>query len=188
MDIEWKDAPDWAVAHAFHATAMGVKEVWVGEDKYQQLDHSRPFSYGGTVGADSFHNPRRNQFAFETLRPEPWNGEGLPPAGTVCEMRAHKLNDWSKAEIKFASRNVVVWDWDREPSINGLCTAYAHDIEIRPIRTPEQIAAEERATTIQQMIEESRPALGSGKGMDSVEYVESAFSALYDAGWRKQTE
>lgn len=72
---------------------------------------------------------------------KPWTGEGLPPVGTVCELRTHKLNEWGRAVIKFASRNVVVWDWEGEPEISGLCTRYAHEVEMRAIRTPEQIAA-----------------------------------------------
>lgn len=112
-----------------------------------------------------------------------WNGEGLPPVGTVCELRAHKLNVFSPAIIRFASRNVVVWDWKDEPALHGLCTAYAHDVEIRPIRTAEQIAAEERDSVVEdirQIIlslapDEYNPADERDMGR-----------ALYDAGYRKQ--
>lgn len=107
---------------------------------------------------------------------QPWTGEGLPPVGTVCEIRAHRLNDWSKAEIKFAYRNVVVWDWVGEPSISGLCTAYAHAIEIRPIRTPEQIAADERDRAVREVYDSC-----NGQGRSVLEMLGEA----YDAG-RKQ--
>lgn len=80
-----------------------------------------------------------------------WNGEGLPPVGAVCEIRAHKLTEWSKAEIKFASRNVVVWDWVNEPALHGHCTGYRHNVEIRAIRTPEQISAEEAEKAVEKM-------------------------------------
>ena len=107
-----------------------------------------------------------------------WNGEGLPPAETVVELRTVSAKtDWAKAKIKFASRNVVVWDWDGEPAISGLCTAYAHAIEMRPIRTPEQIAAEERERVIDTMVK-SCPYPGSG-------CTRIDCAALYDAGYRK---
>ena len=118
-------------------------------------------------------------------RPE-WDGEGLPSVGAICEIRSHKLNDFSPATIKFASHNVIVWDWVDEPVLNGLCTAYVHAIEIRPLRTAEQIAADERAEAIKAMIEDSQPDYSAGELLNSSEYVECAISALYDAGYRKQ--
>lgn len=113
-------------------------------------------------------------------RPE-WSGEGLPPVGTMCEIRSHKLNEFSPATIKFASRNVVVWDWEAEPALNGLCTAYAHAIEIRPIRTAEQIAAEERKAEIsalEDLIVNHWESLN----------VHDLATTIYDAKYRKQVQ
>lgn len=107
----------------------------------------------------------------------PWSGEGLPPAGTVCELRnVSACTDWAQATVVFASRNVVVWDWAGEPAINGLCTAYAHAVEMRPIRTPEQIAADER-----KLIEEEIQRICVDGESNGVPF----FQALYDAGYRK---
>ena len=104
-----------------------------------------------------------------------WSGEGLPPAGTVCELRnVAACTDWAQATVVFASRNVVVWDWAGEPAINGLCTAYAHAVEMRPIRTPEQIAAEEREQAISEMIQ-----------FCSELPCRQSCADLYDAGYRK---
>ena len=125
------------------------------------------------------------QAAVDALKAEKvveWTGEGLPPVGTVCEIRAHKLNDWHEAKIAFSSRNVVVWDWVGEPSINGLCTAYAHAIEIRPIRTPEQIAAEERKTEILEMID----TFGLDTAIWGRDAVMEICGHLWEAGYRKQ--
>lgn len=110
---------------------------------------------------------------------KPWSGEGLPPAGTVCELRnVAACTDWAQATVVFASRNVVVWDWAGEPAINGLCTAYAHAVEMRPIRTPEQIAAEEREAAIAEMAATAKMATGFGQNL-------ADHAALYDAGYRK---
>lgn len=108
-----------------------------------------------------------------------WVGVGPPPAGTLCEIRnVAPGTDWAEATIVFASRNVVVWDWVGEPTINGLCTAYAHAVEMRPVRTPEQIAAEEREKAIAEMVSTS-PMLDKG-------WARKVCTALYDAGYRKQ--
>lgn len=113
-------------------------------------------------------------------RPSTWNGEGLPPAETVVELRTVSVKaDWAKAKIKFASRNVVVWDWDGEPAVNGLCTAYAHAIEMRPVRTPEQIAAEEKQRFMEDLYEVV-------KDCDCKKSWLEAMGAIYDAGYRKQ--
>lgn len=117
-----------------------------------------------------------------------WTGEGLPPVGTVCEIRAHKLNDWSRATIKFAERNVIVWDWEDEPALNGLCTAYAHAIEIRPIRTPEQIAAEEREAAIKEAMPIIRDACAFPQDMGRANIASAVVHAMIDAGYRKQVK
>jgi hypothetical protein len=109
-----------------------------------------------------------------------WTGEGLPPVGTVCEIRAHKLTNWDMAKIEFAFRNVVVWGWMGEPSMNGLCTAYAHEVEFRPVRTPEQIAEEERENAVLIAMGDTR-TLGISDNSKRI-----LIERLYDAGYRKQ--
>lgn len=107
----------------------------------------------------------------ETASPA-WSGEGLPPVGR-CELRMISTGgDWHVADIKFASRNVVVWDWEDEPAINGLCTAYVHTVQFRPIRTKEQIAVEAREAAIKDLMQ-----------LDDIYYQQAA--AIYDAGYRK---
>ena len=106
-----------------------------------------------------------------------WVGVGLPPIGTVCEMKRVPHGDWGEAIVRFSSSNVIVWDWTDEPAVNGKCTAYAHEVECRPIRTPEQIAAEEREAEI---IEIERIAISGENNR------KTWASALYDAGYRKQ--
>jgi hypothetical protein len=117
-------------------------------------------------------------------QPDPWTGEGLPPVGTVCELRAHKLTDWSAAKIEFAYRNVIVWDWIEEPSMNGLCTAYSHDVEFRPIRTAEQIAAEERRDFIESLAAE----LGGHWSEEAKSPHREIAAYLYNSGYRKQVQ
>lgn len=117
-----------------------------------------------------------------------WDGEGLPPAGTVCELKSGE-GDWGRGLICYASRNVIVWDWEGEPPINGLCTAYAHAVKLRPIRTAEQIATEERAKEVTHMvgfIRERRMSVSTPENPKQEAVL--AAEALYDAGFRRAVQ
>ncbi|MDH0749489.1 hypothetical protein N5D61_24500 [Pseudomonas sp. GD03842] len=169
MNIDWTKAPKGAthfVISAEHRIASG----WYQQDGVKMRDLAREGEYAFRI--DDLHEGRMLRLV---PRIEPWNGEGLPPVGTVCELRAHKLTEWSAAKIEFAYRNVIVWDWIGEPSINGLCTAYSHNVELRPIRTAEQIAAEEREAAICAMME-----------VCSELPCRQSCEDLYEAGYRKQ--
>jgi hypothetical protein len=163
MSIDWSKAPE-ATTGAMQAD---FKHTEGGFGHVEFLpSHSCRNEYSEGPGAWIYHE-----------KPKPWDGKGLPPAGTVCELRNVSAGtDWSEATVVFASRNVVVWDWAGEPAINGLCTAYGHAVEMRPIRTAEQIAAEERDKAIKEMT--ARTEHGGLKSW--AEYV-------YDhLGYRKQ--
>ncbi|MBF8746844.1 hypothetical protein [Pseudomonas monteilii] len=127
---------------------------------------------GWTVPLHTVYGLRVEDCNRPLVKRPPWNGEGFPPPGTVCELR-YVAAEWSQATVVFASRNVIVWDWAGEPAINGLCTAYAHAVEIRPIRTPEQISADERTKAINELVKVTCITRGEA-------------SRIYDAGYRKQ--
>ena len=106
---------------------------------------------------------------------EPWTGEGLPPVGIEIEamMRRNMHDDyaWRRAKVVHgcipgSEGEVLVYDVET--------TSPAWVDEFRPIRTPEQIAAEEREAGITQM----RELVGS---LNS-----HPFAELWDAGYRKQ--
>lgn len=181
MNIDWSKAPEWAVGHALHAFGGEISEVWVGEEQYQRLDQSKPFPYGGG-SLSAFHNPRRYQFRYETLRPSPWIGEGLPPVG-------------AELEAGFACEGFKIWH-------KGVCVAVGEDPEgredlcvvqfgkklaqysaeghrMRPIRTPEQIAAEECRGAVNELGD----ILIASRGI-ATEYHQAGL--IYAAGYRKQ--
>ncbi len=95
-----------------------------------------------------------------------WNGEGLPPVGTVCE-----LQDATEVRIlahtKRAGAPVAVYQCTDSESIEAYTASF-----FRPIRTPEQIAAEERDNAIKEMAEE----LG---------IMHTTAAQAYDKGYRK---
>lgn len=115
-----------------------------------------------------------------------WNGDGLPPVGTVCEYLLKPSNQWHKCEIRyhmipsdFGELRAIVWNpnlkFDQISNSNW---------EFRPIRTPEQIAAEERAAGIQ-ALKAIFDSCSDELMPTSNKYLDTLFGAIHDAGYRK---
>lgn len=198
MDINWSKAPDWAVAHGLHETGFGIKEFWLGETQHQNLEHAKSFPYGGgDPSRGSFHNSRRESFSYVTPRPAPWTGEGLPPAGTVCEFAGgtncpedpfdKDLKEGDEvtiiAHFKDGESELAAFTFNpRNLSRGNTCVEQGMHGCFRPIRTLEQIAAEDREKAIAEMVY-------GGCGCDQSDGTTTAFvicGLLYDAGYRKQ--
>lgn len=111
-------------------------------------------------------------------RPMPWNGEGLPPVGVTCEYSPHE-GKWEPVTV-FA----------RKPNVNGSESALfdradswgacANAGSFRPIRTPEQIAAEERKAAVNE--------LRSDMEDEGVFIDQRMAEIIHDAGYRKQVQ
>jgi hypothetical protein len=98
-----------------------------------------------------------------------WAGDGLPPVGTYIE--------WFSAQYGWLGGRVVGHD--------GMVTVVSHNDgytgchahAVRPIRTPEQIAAEEREKEVNRMVATAQ-MLDKG-------WARKVCESLYDAGYRK---
>lgn len=108
-------------------------------------------------------------------RPIPWSGEGLPPVGTVCEYR--RVGTWVKVEVFAIKPNGNGSSSALFTHEDGTWQACAHPSGFRPLRTPEQIAAEEREDAVVGML--------NILGGDFPEVPFNALARLYDAGYRK---
>lgn len=171
MEIDWSKAPEWAVAHALYTFVNQITPVWVGVDQWQDVVRGKPFPYGGGAG-DARHNPTRAQFQYETPRPAAWTGEGLPPVGTVCEVDGSAgPTGWGECTIRYVSDDVIVF---KRVAYGFESFSSIGEDSFRPIRTPEQIAAEERIASAYRMC----AIVPTLTNVDAV--------ALYDAGYRKQ--
>lgn len=106
--------------------------------------------------------------------PPTWNGTGLPPVGTVCEGRSRKekLGEAWGEVIVLAHRlgQAVVSFTDCER------LQWCGEDDLRPIRTHEQIEADERKLAI---VEMQRTVSGAPLSMRKI------CESLYDAGYRK---
>lgn len=120
---------------------------------------------------------------------KPWNGEGLPPVGTVCEAKmppglSREVTlgwEWRKVEVvksgmDGAENECLVFDLET--------TRPAWVDEFRPTRTPEQIAAEERKEQKQKWCRDT--LFECGYLHPSLELSLLAQS-MYDKGYRKQS-
>lgn len=111
-------------------------------------------------------------FGFREVQNAKWNGEGLPPVGTVCQHEG-RIDDREWLEVKVIAhtekRGYEVAVFEYEDIVTYSTARY-----FRPIRTPEQIAAEEREKGITEM----RRQWSLGGERDK-------FAALWDAGYRK---
>ncbi|HBO2573072.1 TPA: hypothetical protein L4I29_005201 [Pseudomonas aeruginosa] len=102
---------------------------------------------------------------------KPWDGQGLPPIGTVCEYRHMIWPEYRPCEIRYISEESLVAYDDAQEQFYRTC-----DMLFRPIRTPEQIAAEEREKAVGDM----------AMSIQGVPYQYPTLYALYDAGYRRQ--
>lgn len=112
--------------------------------------------------------------------PAPWNGEGLPPVGTICEVENDVLGGWVRVDKVLAHSAVggsEVAVFQRVDMIS-----YALAGSFRPIRTPEQIAAEEREKAVAEMTEVLRNQLGTSYRDDLARLY---CFILHDAGYQQ---
>ncbi|MEZ6841835.1 hypothetical protein, partial [Pseudomonas aeruginosa] len=122
------------------------------------------------VWADCFVSAER-EATFEARPQEAWDGQGLPPVGTVCQYRHMIWPEYRPCEIRYISEESLVAYDDAQEQLYRTC-----DMLFRPIRTPEQIAAEEREKAVGDM----------AMSIQGVPYQYPTLYALYDAGYRRQ--
>ena len=159
-----------------------------GADKYDTYNNL--FYKGAQPGLQVFTRGKWKQavimksnelFVYRPSTPS-WSGEGLPPAGVVCEAAIpHTSGPNNERSFIWIEGSVIAYY-----EIKGKTYAWFAGgdgfyppsiLEFRPVRTPEQIAADEREAAIDAMLA-ATPAPGSDISLRVCEQ-------LYDAGYRK---
>jgi hypothetical protein len=163
-EVDWSKAPEGAT---HYNTECGYP--WLKETPISYFVDGYWIEYVGT-------SYRRGMTHLKNAvkRPQGWDGVGLPPVGAECEYHLDK-DEWISGEV-FGHRlcsngDVEVFvnlknNWDYSSALG----------RFRPIKTPEQIAAEDRNLAIKEMCEVASKR--STKGLTLME-------SLYDAGYRK---
>lgn len=170
LDEEMYDALLVAMRHA------GIMKI--GEKSFACISTQRT---SGHMTADF-------QEIFFAEKPDPqWRGlqDGLPPVGAVCEYHVGN-GPWFNCEIRYLitpisgqPKEVVIFAPHLFGEQVGVIGTGNGEVSFRPIRTPEQIAADERNAAIAEMCGDA------GKPDMPMRSRERA-AILYDAGWRKQ--
>ena len=181
--IDWSEAP----ADATHYLRLREDSgEWF--DTFWRIDSDGHASMAwrvGTVTAFSHVFIGTEDRDLLIPRPTTWTGTGLPPVGTVCEVREPEkfpgvaFADWSQCTV--VAHNTGSSGAPQVCTIDccgDFAIFYPTDdgTEFRPIRTPEQIAAEEREKTLKDM----HRVFHAGIARDG-----HGFKALYDEDYRK---
>ncbi|HHM9318326.1 TPA: hypothetical protein ACRNS5_004217 [Pseudomonas aeruginosa] len=170
MSIDWNTAPEGAT----HWEPRGSLYLagWMRKvgNKWSYWSEGRKVWVSGTPGCNV---SAEREATFEARPQEQWDGQGLPPVGTVCEIK-HRDIGWVRCEI-VAHKSFSCGDlthaiaWIDENTLDQ-----SQGVRFRPIRTPEQIAAEEREKAIEEMcFAEETLTVKQAK-------------VLYEAGYRRQ--
>lgn len=184
--IDWSKAPEGAT-HYVPAPNDLHHPIWLKMDGNTVLNagyigHSH-WAHSYTPGSQPCTDLSN---AIQRPTTPSWSGEGLPPVGVVCEVRQKTPHssafDWEKCTICLtnigANGCVQVCTIDHR----GDFAIYYPEIDIvefRPIRTPEQIAADERDKAIRAIVYDLQDA-------ENLISLPSIASCLYGKGYRKQ--
>jgi hypothetical protein len=173
-DIDWSKAPEGYPVWSESFLAMRVGQGWHAECEDRWVDQGGAYWFKSAQDLGSYKVHRR-----PTTQPAAWNGEGLPPIGTGCERNVSR-SSWCQSKI-FAHSPC-----GRFAAFLDSCGMnWAGADSFRPIRTPEQIAAEKREAAVAAMLDLDpfQPSATLGM-MSRTEFC----GALYDAGYRKQEQ
>lgn len=110
---------------------------------------------------------------------ETWDGQGLPPVGITCESWRSGVRRIVKI-LGHGDEYIFV----REDDGREILLSIGDGREFRPLRTPEQIAAEEREKAIDAMLDLDPPHESGFIMTSRRQFCE----ILFDAGYRRQEQ
>lgn len=179
MSIDWSTAPEGATH--WEPRSYDFAEGWMRKDwdGWSYWSEGREVWVRGVLTCDV---SAEREATFEARPQDTWDGQGLPPVGTEVEANFPVTDTtgthyhWRRvivavAGIPGAERECLVYDAEN--------TKPAWVDELRPIRTPEQIAADERRKSILHLAN----LLIDSRGQCN-EYSQA--EAIFDAGYRRQ--
>lgn len=183
MNIDWSKAPDGAT-HYGHENSDYHACWYIVEENRLAAMHAN--SKGASFAWRDIDHEDRNEIIPRLIpRPATWGGEGLPPVGCTVTLSddgfrvfdAYRAMLGVDVTVVAAFKSPTGFDMIACAIPDGLCGCFRADMA-RPVKTPEQIAAEEREKELEAMFKIYRDAGEFRAGL----------SALYDAGYRKQED
>lgn len=195
MTIDWGKAP----ASAEAASGLSPNRVWYRRDLYGRVFQICPSagcedwtSMGGRTDFPVGAVLRPVEKLAATVRQaDGWDGEGLPPDGSIVEViNDNRFNIRQESKefigkpVRVAAAFVMSESGRQMVCVDGGvdlgCEVFILDL-IKPIRTAEQIAAEERQAGIKKLGD----WLCTASSVPTP-YLWEVAQRVYDAGYRKQ--
>lgn len=140
--IDWSKAPEGATHYV--VGSISPFEMRDGDDWFFWNSGSGKWvRLRGFLGNERF-NEQELEIIQRPTTPS-WSGEGLPPAGVDIEV-LHELYGWIGARVVGQDGEAAIVRTN-----DGYAGAFPH--QFRPIRTPEQVAADERDAAIKEIEE-----------------------------------
>lgn len=173
MSIDWSKAPEGCIG----AFARIISKTAFFVFSKRPSDYSSREGYEGE-GEDGPYHVFSEYWEWID---KPWDGQGLPPVGTVCIVYPHNTQ-WGFNSTAGHERKVLAYHGDfvwLGTENEALEATRTDKVDFEAIHSPEQIAAEEREAGISDM-----QTITDGAGPT----VYAKLSALYDAGYRRQEE
>lgn len=171
MSIDWTKAPEGATH--WEPSSYEFVEGWmrkVGDKWSYWLEGSKVWGLSGPACCVS----AEREATFEARPQEAWDGHGLPPTGLLVEWKSGLDHEWRRVTVlAYANGDAWLQPEDGDSFIVG------NPENFRRIRTPEQIAAEERSKECDRIFFILSSVEREGNRSDMAE-------ALYDAGYRRQ--
>ena len=165
-EVDWSKAPEGATHYNAELFCP-----WLKDSPSSYFAGDGWFEYKSDDGLWEVY------FNNAVKRPE-WDGSGVPPVGTVCEYR---LNDgsWFTCKIVYvlSGTDDCFVAYCEHLSTDQFLTfsSRRYKLQLRKIKTPEQLAAEERLHAIDEMLDFVVPCIT----------YRNLIGALYDEGYRK---
>jgi len=113
-----------------------------------------------------------------------WTGEAVPPVGTICEYK--HVHEWQRVEVFAVKPNHNGSETALFTYENGTWCGCAEPSFFRPIRTPEQIKADERLHQVRNAL--TAIHAGDQKFPNDLvrgNIIAATVEAMIDAGYRK---
>ena len=152
-EIDWSKAPEDATH--WHDEYDCYVACWVKEQEGQRY-YSRADGLFGKWIIDSDPLPIEKCIPRHVAQPA-WSGEGLPPVGTVCEVAPHN-SQWGFDTIEPRRCTILAYHADfvwLDTGVPGTPISTRTDkVDFNVIRTPEQIAEEEREKAIDTILDD----------------------------------